>query len=295
VGVGYDTLGCALEEVAGDRVTVRRLDDPVVHVASMTGADADALPTTPEENTATAALLSLRKATGLSFGFEVAIKKGIPLSSGMGGSAASAVGAVVAANAVLPEPLPQEDLLRHALQGEAVASGSIHADNVAPCLYGGLILTRAVDPPDVISIPAPSQVRCVLVHPDLTIQTREARACVPEVLPTTDVTRQTAHLGAFIAGCYRDDVPLLGRALRDFLVEPHRAALIPGFNAVQSAAMDAGALGCTLAGAGPSVFAWCAEGDAPSVRDAMTDAFQSADTPTEAWISSIDAPGACLI
>ena len=295
VGVGYDVLGCALEGVAGDRVTVRRTDDPGVRVASVEGPGADVLPTTPEENTATAALLSLRKETELTFGFEVAIKKGIPLSSGMGGSAASAVGAVVAANAVLPEPLPQDDLLRHALQGEAVASGSIHADNVAPCLYGGLILTRAVDPPDVISIPAPSGVRCVLVHPHLTIRTREARACVPDVLPTTDVTRQTAHLGAFIAGCYRGDVPLLGRSLRDLLVEPHRAALVPGFASVQSAAMDAGALGCTLAGAGPSLFAWCRTNDAPTVRAAMTEAFAATETTTDAWISAIDAPGAHLV
>ena len=295
VGVGYDTLGCALEDATGDRVTVRRLDDPVVRIVSMTGVDADVLPTIPEENTASAALLSLQEATGVAFGFEVAIEKGIPLSSGMGGSAASAVGAVVAANALLDDPLPNDELLRHALQGEAVASGSIHADNVAPCLYGGLILTRAVDPPDVVQIPAPSGVRCVLVHPHLKIQTREARACVPDALPTADVTRQTAHLGAFIAACYRDDVALLGRALRDFLVEPHRAALVPGFSTVQSAAMDAGALGCTLAGAGPSLFAWCAANDAATVRDAMTDAFASTGTDVDTWISSVDAPGAFVV
>lgn len=295
VGVGYDTLGCALEGVAGDRVTVRRLDEPVVRVGSMTGLNAEALPTAAADNTATKALQSLRGANDHAPGFEVSIDKGIPLSSGMGGSAASAVGAVVAANALLDDPLSNDALLLHALQGEAVASGSIHADNVAPCLYGGLVLTREVDPPDVVPIPAPQDVRCVLVHPHLTIKTREARACVPDALPTSNVTRQTAHLGAFIAACYRDDVALLGRALRDFLVEPHRAALVPGFADVQSAAMDAGALGCTLAGAGPSLFAWTRTHDAPSVRDAMTAAFAAHDVATDAWISPIDAPGAALV
>lgn len=295
VGVGYDTLGCALEGVAGDRITVRQIEEPVVRVASITGPGADVLPTHPPDNTATAALIALHEERDLNGGFEVTIEKDIPLSSGMGGSAASAVGAVVAASALLPEPLPKEDVLRYALQGEAVASGSIHADNVAPCLYGGLVLTRDVDPPDVVPIPPPPRVRCVLVHPDLTIHTRDARACIPDVLPTSDVTRQTAHLGAFIAGCYRNDLALLGRSLRDFLIEPHRAALVPGFDDVQSAAMDAGALGCTLAGAGPSLFAWCSADDAATVRDAMTGAFASVGTTTDAWISSIDAPGATLV
>jgi homoserine kinase len=294
VAVGYDVLGAAVEGL-GDRVTVRRLDEPVVRVGSITGRVTD-LPTHPPDNTATAALLDLHEARGLDFGFDVSIEKGIPLGSGLGGSAASAVGAVVAAASLLPETVSRDALLPHALAGEAVASGDWHPDNVAPCLYGGLVLTREMDPPDVISIPVPTRVRCVLVRPEQVLNTREARACLPETLPLADATRQTAHFGAFIAGCYRDDLALIGRALRDLIVEPHRASLVPGFADVQAAAMEAEALGCSLSGAGPTLFAWT-EGDdaAHSVRDAMIEAFTQHDVPTEAWISTIPETGARVV
>jgi homoserine kinase len=292
VAVGYDVLGSALDCV-GDRVTVRRLKDPVVRIGSITGRVTD-LPTAPSDNTATAALLDLQETRTLDFGFEVSIEKGIPLGSGLGGSAASAVGAVVAAGHLLPETVTRDELLPHALAGEAVASGALHPDNVAPCLYGGLVLTREMDPPDVISIPVPTGVRCVLVRPDQVLPTREARACLPETLPLADATRQTAHLGAFVAGCYRDDLALIGRALRDLIVEPHRAALVPGFEDVQAAAMDAGALGCSLSGAGPTLFAWC-DGDGETVRGAMVDAFARHDVPTEAWISTVPEQGARVV
>jgi homoserine kinase len=177
-----------------------------------------------------------------------------------------------------------------------VASGDWHPDNVAPSLYGGLVLTREMDPPDVIAIPVPTGVRCVLVRPDQVLPTREARACLPEHLSFTDATRQTAHLGAFVAGCYRDDLALIGRALRDLIVEPHRAPLVPGFADVQAAAMEAGALGCSLSGAGPTLFAWC-EGDneAHGVRDAMIEAFTQHEVPTEAWISTVPEQGARVV
>ena len=293
VAVGYDVLGAVLDGI-GDRVTARRLDEPVVRIGEITGRVPD-LPTTPADNTATAALLSLREERDLDVGFEVSIEKGIPLGSGLGGSAASAVGAVVAAAHLVSEPLDRDDLLPHALAGEAVASGDWHPDNVAPCLYGGLVLTRAMDPPDVVPIPVPSDVRCVLVHPDQVLNTRDARACLPESVPLADATRQTGHLGAFIAGCYRDDLALIGRSLRDLLVEPHRAPLVPGFADVQAAAMEAGALGCSLSGAGPTLFAWCQDGEAKTVRDAMTAAFAQNDVPTEAWVSPIPEQGARVV
>ena len=293
MGVGYDVLGGALD-VAGDRVTVRRLDTPTVRLDAIHGCPVN-LPTVPEENTATAGLVALVEDLNVPFGFAVAIEKGTPLSAGMGGSAASAVGAAVAANALLPEPLSRRTVLHYALLGEAVASGSIHPDNVAPSLYGGLILTREVDPPDIIPIPTPNDVACVLVHPDLEIQTRDARGVVPDEIPMSIAVRQSAHLGAFVAACYRNDHALLRRSLRDVMIEPYRAALVPGFSDVKAAAMDAGAYGCTLAGAGPSVFAWCAEGDAPEVRTAMRSAFESNGTDAEGWISPVDAPGARLV
>jgi len=294
VAVGYDVLGSALEG-PGDRVTVRRLEEPVVRVGSITGRVTD-LPTTPADNTATKALLDLRSERGIEVGFEVSLEKGIPLGSGLGGSAASAVGAVVAAAALLPGRWTDDELLPHALAGEAVASGDIHPDNVAPCLYGGLVLTREVDPPDVVSIPSPDSIRCVLVHPDRVINTRDARACLPGEIPLSASVRQTAHLGAFVAGCYRDDLALIGRSLRDWIVEPHRASLVPGFSDVQAAAMEAGALGCSLSGAGPTLFAWCdGATTAAAVRDAMTTAFERHDVPTEARISAIPEQGARVV
>lgn len=294
VAVGYDVLGSALEGL-GDRVTVRRLDAPVVRIGSITG-QVTGLPTDPADNTATAALMSLREEPGVDGGFAVSIEKGIPLGSGLGSSAASAVGAVVAAAATLPGTWSGADLLPHALAGEAVASGDLHPDNVAPCLFGGLVLTREMDPPDVVSIPVPSSIRCVLVHPNRVLPTREARACLPETVPLSDAVRQTAHLGAFVAGCYRDDLALIGRALRDRIVEPHRADLVPGFSDVQDAAMEAGALGCSLSGAGPTLFAWCdGRATAEMVRDAMTAAFAQHDVPTEDWISQIPDQGTRVV
>lgn len=294
VAVGYDVLGSALEGL-GDRVTVRCLDEPVVRIGAITGRVTD-LPTAPADNTATAALASLREEPAVDGGFEVSIDKGIPLGSGLGGSAASAVGAVVAAAALLPGVGSKEDLFPHALAGEAVASGDLHPDNVAPCLFGGLVLTREMDPPDVVSIPVPSGIHCVLVRPDRVVPTREARACLPETVPLSDSVRQTAHLGAFVAGCYRDDLALIGRALRDRIVEPHRVGLVPGFSDVRAAAMEAGALGCSLSGAGPTLFAWCAgRADAETVRDAMSAAFARHEVPTEDWISHIPAQGARVV
>jgi homoserine kinase len=294
VAVGYDLLGSALEDL-GDRVTVRPIDAPLVRIDTITGRVTD-LPTAPSDNTATVALSSLQDAAKIDHGFEVAIEKGIPLGSGLGGSAASAVGAVVAGAELLPGEWSADALLPHALAGEAVASGDLHPDNVAPCLYGGLLLTREMDPPDVVSIPVPSEIRCVLVRPDRVVPTRKARACLPDTVPLSNSVRQTAHLGAFVAGCYRNDLALIGRALRDLIVEPHRAALVPGFFDVQNAALDTGALGCSLSGAGPTLFAWCnGSSTARRVQDAMIDAFDQHDVPTEAWISPIPPEGARLV
>jgi homoserine kinase len=295
VAVGFDVLGAAVDGLA-DRVTVHRLEAPTVRIDRITGPQAGDLPTTPAENTAGVALQSLCEATDLDGGFAVSIEKGIPLKAGLGGSAASAVGAVVAAEALLPHDLSRDDLLPHALAGEAVASGERHPDNVVPCLYGGLALTHATEPPDVVSVPVPTGLRCVLVRPDLALATRDARAAVPESVPMRDATGQLAHLGAFVAGCFQDDLALVGRALRDRLAEPYRAALVPGFADVQAAAREAGALGCSLSGAGPTLFAWCEDDPtAAAVQDAMTTAFADHDQPTDAWRMVVPEQGAHVL
>ena len=228
-------------------------------------------------------------------GLRISIDKGIPLGSGIGGSAASAVAAVVAANALLPRQLTPAELFPYALAGEAVASGAVHGDNVAPSLFGGLVLVRSADPPDVVPLPAPAALRCVLVLPELSLNTRDARAVLPLEVPLHDVIQQCANLAGVVAGCFTSDLALTGRSLRDCLVEPHRARLIPGFAEVQRAAMDAGALGCSISGAGPSLFAWCAgDEDATRARGAMVRAFAANGVRARGWVSPVDGPGARL-
>ncbi len=292
LGVGFDILGQVLT-VAGDRVTVTATDEPVVRVGAVSGLVTD-LPADPARNTATAGLVALIDDLGLDFGFEVSLEKGIPMGSGMGGSAASAVGAVVAANALLPAPLSNDELLTYCLRGEAVASGATHADNVAPCLYGGITLCDLASPPNITAIPVPPTLRCVLVHPHLEIATREGRAMLRDSYALGEFVRQSASLAGVIAGCSLGDVALIRRSLNDSLIEPQRAGLVPGFDDAKAGALAAGALGCSLSGSGPSLFAWVEETDAEAVRHAMMQAFERQGLAVDGWVSRIDGPGATL-
>lgn len=293
LAVGFDLLGHPVGP-AGDRVAVTRRASAGVVMGAVTGC-AGPLPADPAANTAGAAIQRLLADHAPGLGMNVDIEKGIPLGSGIGGSAASAVAAVVAANALLPSPLSTEALMPYALAGEMIASGALHGDNVAPSLLGGLLLVRAADPPDVVRLPVPPSLRCVMVLPRQRLDTRVARAVLPITVPLHDVIRQTANLAGVIAGCCTGDLALIGRSLADVIVEPARAPLIPGFGAVQAAAMNAGALGCSISGGGPSLFAWC-DGDAlaASVRAAMMDAFSRAGVACEGWTSTVDGPGARL-
>src|SRR6202045_3725210 len=254
VGIGFDILGHTVEAL-GDRVRLRRIDEPVVRIRSITGIAGD-LPAEPAHNTAGRAVQALHAALALNFGFEMQIEKGIPLGSGLGGSAASAVGAVVAANALLPEPCSKLELLKFAMQGEKVASGSLHVDNIAPSLFGGLVLTVGIDHPRVKQIPVPPGVRAVIVHPHMFLSTKQARAILTRTVELSDFVWQTANLAGFISGCYTNDLDMIRASFQDVVIEPQRQALIPGFNDVRQAAMDAGALGCSISGAGPTMFAW---------------------------------------
>jgi homoserine kinase len=294
VAVGFDILGHTLPAV-GDLVTVRRTERCGVSIAGIEGIP-DPIPLDPDRNTATAGLIALARELRLPFGLEVHIHKGIPLGSGMGGSAASAVGALVAANALLPEPLGPAALFQFALIGEAVASGAIHGDNLAPGLFGGLTLVRATEPADVIRIPVPPSLRCVLVHPHLQLETRRARQVLGDTVALGLHVQQSANLAGVLAGCYTGDLALIGRSLADVVVEPVRERLVPGFRAVKHAALDGGALGCSLSGAGPSLFAWC-DGDAAAerVRSAMIAAFRAQGIEAEGWVSPVGGPGAYVV
>jgi homoserine kinase len=291
VAVGFDILGFALEG-PGDRVTVRRIDEPTVRIDEITGVVTD-LPTRPDENTATVGLCQLIDELELDRGFEVSIDKGIPLGSGMGGSAASAVGAIVAANRLLDDPLTREEMLGYALLGESVASGDVHGDNVTPCLFGGLTLTRSLEPLDVVEIPVPDAIRCIVAYPHQRIDTQRARKVIPGKLPLKSFVEQSANLAGFIAGCYREDIALIERSLADMLIEPHRAPLIQGFSAVRQAALASGALGCSISGSGPSIFAWChSAAEAEEVESAMLAAFDDQEIEADAWRSGANSDGA---
>ena len=290
VGVGFDVLGHALEGV-GDRVRLTETSGTLVRLEAVGGVVTD-LPGAPEQNTALRALLAIQREFALTTGAAVSIEKGIPLGSGMGGSAASAVAAVTAAAAFWDLDLTPSQRLHFALQGEEAASGALHADNVAPSLLGGLVLCGPGEPPSATRLPVPEGIACVLVHPRIEIRTRDARRMLAATVDLRDHVRQTMAISGFVAGCFRGDLEMIGRCLRDFVIEPQRQALVPGFRRAQNHAMEAGAFGCSLSGSGPSVFAWCPEAAAPAVRAAMLDAFRAESVECDAWISPVDAPGA---
>jgi homoserine kinase len=292
VAVGFDLLGHSIEGPA-DVVSVERIPEPRVEVRALRGEGAERLPREPEANSAGAALLALRAALDLPFGFSLEIDKGIPLASGLGGSAASAVAALVAANALLPRPLPREALYPFALAGEEAASGSRHGDNVAPQLLGGLTLAGR---DRLLSLPCPPGLCCALVHPRFELPTRKAREVLATPYSISEFVAQSECLALFLLGLERGDLALIRAGLKDLLVEPRRASLVPGFAAVKAAALDHGALGASLSGAGPSVFAWFAsEQAARAALEAMREAFADAGLASEGWVSPVAGPRAELL
>ncbi|WP_430544300.1 homoserine kinase [Xanthomonas nasturtii] len=291
VAVGFDLLGYPVDGV-GDTVTVRRIDTPVVRIAAIRGTTV-ALPLDAERNTAGAALMSLRAALELPYGFEVEIDKGIALSSGMGGSAASCVAALVAANALLDTPLSTTQLYQHALDGEAVASGSRHGDNLGPLFLGGLVLCTLER---LVPIAVPAAWHSLLVHPDAVLETRRAREALAGDYQLREFVAQSTNLALVLAGCHAGDAGLVRAGLRDVLVEPRRAPLITGFVAAKQAALEHDAMGASISGAGPSVFAWfetraAAQAAAPAVQAA----FAAAGFESQSWVSPIASPAARLI
>jgi homoserine kinase len=299
VAVGFDILGFPVDGV-GDTVTVERAwpeagTPPSVSIISIRGVVRD-LPLDASRNTAGLVLQQLIQKLNLPFGFRLSIEKGIPLSSGMGGSAASSSAALVAANALLERPLDLESLLGFALAGEELASGSAHGDNVAPCLYGGLTILRSADPVDVVRVPLQVPLYVALVHPHRELDTRTSRGALPAELPLKDYVAQSSRLAAFMVACCTGDFALMSRSLEDVLVEPRRARLIPAFGAVKHAALRAGALGCSISGSGPSVFALCrTKADAAKAGAAMGAAWGAAGVDSDVWISALSQEGARIL
>ena len=246
---GFDILGLCLDK-PNDSMEVRLLDHPGITVTSKDGF---ALPTDPAQNTAGAPLIAMLEELDRPIGFEVIISKQIKPGSGIGSSAASAAGAVVAANHLLGNIFSKEDLVRFALFGEKVASGVKHADNIAPCIYGGITLIRSIVPIDIIAIPAPP-LHVTVVHPQIEVRTADARQILRKQVLLKDAIRQWGNIAGLVAGFMKQDYDLIGRSLEDVIIEPVRSILIPGFDEVKATCKAAGALGGGISGSGPSVF-----------------------------------------
>jgi homoserine kinase len=294
VASGFDVLGFALEH-PGDAVTVRRAGGRGVVVTSITG-DGGRLPHDPAKNTAAVAARAFLETIGAPFGLEIAVEKRMPLASGLGSSAASAVASVHAANLLAGSPLAQRDLLPFTLLAEKAACGSAHADNTAPSLLGGFVLIRSYEPLDVLRLPVPAGLACAVVHPHTEVKTEDARRILKKEIRLSDAIRQWGNLAALVASLYEGDLALLGRSLQDVIAEPVRSLLIPGFPAVKHAALAAGALGCSISGSGPSVFALCASADVAERAGAgMVEAFRAAGLASDLFLSAVNTTGPVVL
>lgn len=289
LGPGFDVLGLAFD-AAGDRVRARRSSTPGVRIVAVHG-DGGVLPTEAERNTAGVAAISTLRRAGVEIGVELVVEKGLPIGSGLGSSAASAVAAAYAVNALIGGPLRKRDLVEPCLDAEALVAGR-HADNIAPSLLGGLVLVRRLDPLDVVRLPVPPGLWVAVSTPDFVLETRVAREALPTEVPLGQMVRQSADLGGLVHACHTGDVELLARCITDEVVAPRRMALIPGGEAAVEAARGAGALGSSVSGAGPSVFALCrSERHAEQVGAAMAAAFREAGLGVQTSHTSADCPG----
>ena len=297
VGVGYDILGLAIAGV-GDRVAARKSETDGVTIREVRGLDGEIHPylsADPDANTASIAAKALWDEKGDSSGVELIVHKGVPLQSGMGRSAASAVAAVVAVNALLDEPLQHLELLPYALEGERYASGgAIHADNVAPSLIGGLVFCPKALLPQAYSLPAPEGISSVLVHPEMQVNTAEQRRNLARTYSLEQWREQQSYLAGFIAGCEQNDPDLIRRCLKDVIIEPQRKTAVPCFDAVKEAALKSNALGCSLSGSGPSIFALCLDAEAQNAATTMEQACRSKGYECQSWISPMTTDGAYL-
>ncbi len=253
VGPGFDILGFALNE-PGDKIVLSKSSTNGLEITNITG-DGGKLPYEIDKNTASVAITSLLEKFQIKQGLRLEINKKMGLGSGLGSSAASAVGAVYAANELLGLNLSNEELLDHALAGEFIASQAIHGDNVAPALFGGIILIRGYDPIDIIKIESPKNLYCTIIYPEIEIKTSEARALLPQAVPLKSMISQTGNVASLIYGLATSNFDLISRSLKDVVIEPVRAKLITGYNEIKQTAFHAGAMGCNISGSGPSLFA----------------------------------------
>ncbi len=295
VAVGYDILGFALER-PGDEIIVRFADHEGLQISKITG-DNGKLPYEVQKNTAGFAAQCLLEHLGeTKRGIEMEIHKKMPFGSGLGSSAASSAAGVWAVNELLGTPLSKREVLHFAVLGEQIADGAYHADNVAPALLGGMVLIRNNKELDVHQLPVPDGLVASVVYPHIKILTKDARGVLSPNLPLPKMIQQCGNLAGMIIGLYQSDFSLIGRSLKDVVIEPQRAQLIPPFYEVKKAALAAGALGCSISGAGPSIFALSQGREkAEHVAQAMAQVFNNHQIPVEEFVSSVNQSGAIKI
>lgn len=292
VSCGYDVLGFCLDHI-GDEMMVRKTVEKGIRITKIEGFD---LPFEAEKNVAGVSALALIEDFDPDCGFEIEIYKNIKPGSGIGSSAASAAGSVYAINELLGRPYNKTQLTHFAMKGEAMASKCEHADNLAPALFGGFTLVKSINPLEVLQIPTPDELYATIIHPKIEIKTSEARAILPNEIPLQQAITQWANVGSLVHALHTDDYELISRSLNDVVIEPYRSKLIPHFNAVKEAAIDAGALGCGISGSGPSIFS-LSKGleTAKSVEVAIKNSYQNTGIAFDTYVCKINTQGMKII
>lgn len=288
VSCGFDVLGFCLDSI-GDEMVIRKSVEKGIRITKIEGYD---LPFEVENNVAGVSALAMYEAAKPDCGFEIEIYKHIKPGSGVGSSSASAVGSVYGMNVLLGNPYSKTELTAFAMKGEAVASQSEHADNIAPALFGGFTLVKSLDPLEVLQIPTPSDLFAVVIHPQIEIKTSDARKILPKTIALKDAITQWSNVGSLIHGLHTNNYDLISRSLKDVVVEPFRSQLIPGFESIKKTALSYGALGTGISGSGPSVFSLCkSKTSALDVEKAIRETYKKQDTPFEIYVSKINLNG----
>lgn len=292
ISCGFDVLGLALDNV-GDEMVIRKVPKKGITITKIVGQD---LPLETLNNVAGVAALALLAKVDINYGFEIEIYKNIKPGSGIGSSAASSSGAVFGINELLGKPFSNHDLIEFAMQGERLASGVAHADNVAPALLGGFTLVKSTAPLEVLKIHTPSELYATVIHPQIEVKTSDAREILKGSVPLKTAIKQWGNVGALVSGLYTEDYPLIGRSLQDHIVEPIRSILIPAFDAVKEASIQAGALGAGISGSGPSIYALSkGKATAENVAEAMKEVYEKVGIDYDVHISKINTKGIKII
>ncbi|MCD2260058.1 homoserine kinase [Psychroserpens luteolus] len=288
VSCGFDVLGFCLDTI-GDEMVIRTTDKKGIHITKIEGYD---LPFEADKNVAGVSALAMLNDAQPDYGFEIEIYKNIKPGSGIGSSSASAVGSVFGMNELLGKPYNKTQLTSFAMKGEALASKSEHADNIAPAIFGGFTLVKSVAPLEVLQLPTPANLFAVIIHPQIEIKTAEARAILPKEIPLKDAITQWSNVGSLVHALHTNDYGLLSNSLKDVVVEPHRSRLIPHFDLVREHALKHKALGCGISGSGPSIFSLCHGNEtAQNVAKAIQNIYSKTKIPFEIYISEINTEG----